>query len=189
MRRSAASPRTTHAFREWKLPVLICRRTRGGRDRKIDWYAMRPENRETLAKTRSPAARPKSRTAHSQPVDSIAIFCILAWRVFWLTEINRSAPEAPPEVVLTGNLNSTLLTSLSHTARTAQGASPVSQFIARPTGGGKVSHGVKRFPPGTVESGAVRNALSSYRTRIPHWGVKIENHLAGLPPPPRGAAG
>jgi len=31
----------------------------------------------------------------------IAIFCILAWRVFWLTEINRSAPEAQPEVALT----------------------------------------------------------------------------------------
>jgi hypothetical protein len=30
-----------------------------------------------------------------------AIFCILAWRIFWLTMMNRSAPEALPGLALT----------------------------------------------------------------------------------------
>lgn len=31
----------------------------------------------------------------------IALCCIVGWRVFWLTMINRAAPEAPACVVLT----------------------------------------------------------------------------------------
>lgn len=31
----------------------------------------------------------------------IAVFCILAWRVFWMTMINRTTPGAKPEVAIT----------------------------------------------------------------------------------------
>ena len=31
----------------------------------------------------------------------IAIFCILSWRLFWMTMINRSAPTAAPTLALT----------------------------------------------------------------------------------------
>jgi hypothetical protein len=31
----------------------------------------------------------------------ISIFCILSWRVFWLTMLNRAAPDAPPTMALT----------------------------------------------------------------------------------------
>ena len=31
----------------------------------------------------------------------ISSFCILAWRIFWMTMINRSSPEAPPTTALT----------------------------------------------------------------------------------------
>ena len=34
-------------------------------------------------------------------VNLIAIFCILSWRVFWMTMVNRSMPEASPEMALT----------------------------------------------------------------------------------------
>jgi hypothetical protein len=29
------------------------------------------------------------------------VFCILAWRIFWMTMMNRVAPTAPPAVALT----------------------------------------------------------------------------------------
>jgi hypothetical protein len=29
-------------------------------------------------------------------VNLIAIFCILSWRIFWMTMINRAAPSASP---------------------------------------------------------------------------------------------
>jgi hypothetical protein len=34
-------------------------------------------------------------------VKLIAVFCILSWRVFWMTMIHRSAPDAEPELALT----------------------------------------------------------------------------------------
>src|SRR4051812_7320490 len=34
-------------------------------------------------------------------VKLIAVFCILSWRVFWLTMINRAAPRAGPGLALT----------------------------------------------------------------------------------------
>jgi hypothetical protein len=34
-------------------------------------------------------------------VNLISCFCILAWRIFWMTMINRSSPEIPPTTALT----------------------------------------------------------------------------------------
>lgn len=31
----------------------------------------------------------------------IALFCILSWRVFWLTMLNRTMPDAAPQTALT----------------------------------------------------------------------------------------
>ena len=31
----------------------------------------------------------------------IAVFCILSWRVFWMTMLGRSAPEANPSLAFT----------------------------------------------------------------------------------------
>ncbi|MDE2339753.1 MAG: hypothetical protein KGL21_01610 [Alphaproteobacteria bacterium] len=36
-----------------------------------------------------------------QFVNLIAVFTILAWRIFWMTMINRAAPGASPSLVLT----------------------------------------------------------------------------------------
>ena len=33
----------------------------------------------------------------------ISVYCIVSWRIFWLTMLNRVEPEAPPEVALTKN--------------------------------------------------------------------------------------
>ena len=30
------------------------------------------------------------------------MLCVVGWRVFWLTMVNRATPDAPPESVLTG---------------------------------------------------------------------------------------
>ncbi|WP_157657912.1 IS4 family transposase [Burkholderia ubonensis] len=69
------------------------------------------------------------RTA-SRLTNLIAIFCILAWRVFWLTEINRSAPEASPEVALTATEAMLLDQLVKDTARTAQ-APPLSRSLIK----------------------------------------------------------
>ena len=53
-----------------------------------------------ILKSGCKAEESKLRTAE-RLVNLISIFCILSWRVFWMTMINRSAPEAPPSIALT----------------------------------------------------------------------------------------
>ena len=33
----------------------------------------------------------------------IAVFCIVSWRVLWMTMLNRAAPDAPAELALTAS--------------------------------------------------------------------------------------
>ena len=41
-------------------------------------------------------------TAAERLVRLLAVFCILSWRVFWLTMLNRTRPNLEPALVLTG---------------------------------------------------------------------------------------
>ena len=53
-----------------------------------------------ILKSGCKAEEVKLRTA-DRLVNLLAIFCILSWRVFWVTMSSRSSPEAPPETALT----------------------------------------------------------------------------------------
>ena len=46
------------------------------------------------------AEQARLRTAE-RLVRLLAVFCILSWRVFWLTKLNRSEPDIEPALVLT----------------------------------------------------------------------------------------
>lgn len=46
------------------------------------------------------AEEAKLRTAQ-RLANLIAVYCILSWRVFWMTMINRSSPAASPALALT----------------------------------------------------------------------------------------
>ena len=69
---------------------------------KLDWYAMRwkIEVFHKILKSGCKAKESKLRTA-DRLANLISVFCILSWRVFWLTMLNRTAPDAPPEMALT----------------------------------------------------------------------------------------
>jgi len=53
-----------------------------------------------ILKSGCKAEESKLRTAQRLS-NLISLFCILSWRVFWMTVLNRSAPDAPPTLVLT----------------------------------------------------------------------------------------
>jgi hypothetical protein len=36
--------------------------------------------------------------ASERIVNLIALFCILSWRIFWMTMMNRVAPTGPPTI-------------------------------------------------------------------------------------------
>lgn len=69
---------------------------------KLNWYTQRwkIETFHKILKTGCKAEEAKFESAG--PLNNfLAILCILSWRIFWLTMIQRSAPDTPPETVFT----------------------------------------------------------------------------------------
>jgi hypothetical protein len=100
-----AQERTSPAGREridWKLITDLPVRSRKDALRMLNWYALRwkIETFHKILKSGCKAEESKLRTAE-RLVNLISSFCILAWRIFWMTMINRSSPEAPPTTALT----------------------------------------------------------------------------------------
>ncbi len=87
---------------EWKLITDLPVQSRRDAIEKLEWYAMRwkIEVFHKILKSGCKAEESKLRTAE-RLVNLISVFCIMSWRVFWMTMINRSAPEAPPSIALT----------------------------------------------------------------------------------------
>lgn len=87
---------------EWKLITNLPVRSRKDAVEKLDWYAMRwrIETFHKILKSGCRAEASKLRTAQ-RIVNLIAVFCVLSWRIFWMTMMNRVAPAASPLVALT----------------------------------------------------------------------------------------
>jgi hypothetical protein len=86
---------------DWKLitdlPVQSC----SDAIEKLQWYAWRwkIEVFHKILKSGCKAEESKLRTAQ-RLTNLVAVFCILSWRIFWMTMLNRSAPNAPPTLAL-----------------------------------------------------------------------------------------
>jgi hypothetical protein len=87
---------------EWKLITDLPVRRRAEAIEKINWYAMRwkIEVFHKILKSGCRAEDSKLRTAE-RLANLMAVFCILSWRVLWLTMLNRIAPDASPTMALT----------------------------------------------------------------------------------------
>ena len=87
---------------DWKLITDLPIRSTKDVVEKLDWYAMRwkIETFHKILKSGCRAEDSKLRTAE-RLVNLISVFCILSWRVFWLTMMNRVAPDGPPRLALT----------------------------------------------------------------------------------------
>ena len=69
---------------------------------KVQWYALRwkIEVFHKILKSGCRAEQSRLRTS-ARLTNLLAVFCILNWRVFWLTMTNRTAPDSAPELVFT----------------------------------------------------------------------------------------
>jgi hypothetical protein len=87
---------------EWKLITDLPIRSRADAVEKLNWYAMRwkIEMFHKILKSGCKAEGAKLRTA-TRLANLIAVFCILGWRVLFITMINRSAPTMPAKSALT----------------------------------------------------------------------------------------
>jgi hypothetical protein len=87
---------------DWKLITDLPVGSRTDAIQKLEWYALRwkIEVFHKILKSGCKAEESKLRTAQ-RLTNLISLFCILSWRVFWITMLNRSAPGAPPTLALT----------------------------------------------------------------------------------------
>ena len=85
----------------WKLLTNLQVSSRKEAIEKLDWYAMRwkIETFHKILKSGCRAEDAKLRTAE-RLTNLIAVYCIVSWRVFWMTMLARVAPQAPATVAL-----------------------------------------------------------------------------------------
>ena len=87
---------------DWKLITDLPIASRREAIEKLHWYALRwkIETFHKILKSGCRAEHSKLRTAE-RLVKLLAIFCILGWRIFWLTMMNRSTRRASPALAFT----------------------------------------------------------------------------------------
>jgi len=82
---------------QWKLITNLPVRSRAEAIEKINWYAMRwkIETFHKILKSGCRAEDSRLRTA-DRLTNLISIYCILSWRIFWMTMLGRVAPRSSP---------------------------------------------------------------------------------------------
>ena len=87
---------------DWKLITDLPVQSRADAIEKLEWYAMRwkIETFHKVLKSGCKVEESRLRTAE-RLVNLVAVLCVLSWRVFWMTMINRTNPELSPQVAFT----------------------------------------------------------------------------------------
>ena len=87
---------------DWKLITDLPVSSHAEAVEKLGWYALRwkIEVFHKILKSGCKAEDVKLRTAE-RLTRLLCVFCIVAWRVFWMTMVRRSAPDAEPGIALT----------------------------------------------------------------------------------------
>jgi hypothetical protein len=106
-------------------------RTRQEAAEKLDWYAQRwkIETFHKILKSGCKAEEAKLRTAE-RLVNLIAILCILSWRIFWVTMLNRTRPGASPDEAFT-ELDQYLLDELVPDKPARNQTAPLAHYITK----------------------------------------------------------
>ena len=116
---------------------------------KVDWYAQRwkIETFHKVLKSGCRAEDAKLRTAE-RLTNLIAVFCIIAWRVFWLCMVNRVSPDLPAKLVFTD----TELKLLQHLvpAKASSARKTVGDFLIRLAKLGGYLGRTRDAPPGNM---------------------------------------
>ena len=117
----AGTPRNRKKI-SWKLITNLSVHSGRAAVEKLEWYSMRwkIELFHKILKSGCRAEDFRLRTAQ-RLANLIAVFCIVSWRVFWMTMLNRAAPDAPAEMALTASeirLLDQVLTNIPNTRKT-----------------------------------------------------------------------
>jgi len=134
---------------DWKLVTDLPIQSRAEAVEKLRWYALRwrIETYHKILKSGCRAEELKLRTAE-RIVHLLGIFCILAWRIFWLTMMRRESGKAPSSLVFT-KLEIDLLARTARNQR-ARGKASLSGALLQLACLGGYLNRVNDGPPGNV---------------------------------------
>jgi hypothetical protein len=149
-----ATERGTPPGRErinWKLLTDLPVGSRQDAIEKISWYTQRwkIETFHKILKSGCRAEESKLRAAE-RLVNLIAVFCILGWRVFWMTMINRTTPGASPALAFTELELHLLDTLVKDPAGAVPRKRPLSLYLIKLASLGGYLARANDSPPGTM---------------------------------------
>lgn len=157
----------------WKLLTDLPVESLESAIEKVDWYAQRwkIETFHKILKTGCKAEDSRLRTAE-RLTNLIAIFCIIGWRVFWLTMVNRTNPKTSADAVFT----ETEIAILNHLADESRQPAPknVAHYVLAVAKLGGYLDRKNDGPPGNI---VLWRGLS--RLTDIHMGVELGNKLVG----------
>ena len=136
---------------DWKLITDLPVGSHEDAIQKLDWYAMRwkIETFHKILKSGCKAEEARLRTAE-RLVKLIAVFCILAWRVFWMTMLNRTTPGADPALAITNVEIKLLDRLLPDREPSASGAGTLSEYLIKVAKLGGYLARAHDPPPGNI---------------------------------------
>ena len=118
---------------------------------KLEWYASRwkIETFHKILKSGCKAEESKLRTA-DRLVNLIAVFCILSWRIFWMTMLNRSTSAAPASIAFTDTECQLLDHVIPDTAKIRSPKKSLSSYIIKVARLGGYLARASDPPPGNI---------------------------------------
>jgi hypothetical protein len=135
---------------EWKLITDLPVASRRDAIEKLNWYAMRwkIETFHKILKSGCKAEESRLRTA-DRLANLVSVFCIISWRIFWLTMLNRSCPDADPELALT-HTEIDILNRLVKDSKRSREALPLSRYLEKIAQLGGYLARTNDLPPGNT---------------------------------------
>ncbi len=136
---------------DWKLITDLPVDSHDDAVEKLQWYAMRwkIEVFHKILKSGCRAEQARLRTAE-RLVRLIALFCILSWRVFWLTMLNRVEPNLEPTLVLSELETSILDRLMPNPAHRPPATRTLSLYLTKIARLGGYLARAKDPPPGNI---------------------------------------
>ncbi len=135
----------------WKLITDLPVNGREEAVEKINWYAMRwkIEMFHKVLKSGCQAEASKLRTA-DRLANLMAVFCILSWRVLWLTMLARAEPLASPSSAFTENEAAMLDLLVSDTGNRKTKQGTISFYLIKLARLGGYLARAGDMPPGSI---------------------------------------
>jgi len=136
---------------DWKLITDLPVDSHDAAVEKLQWYAMRwkIEVFHKILKSGCRAEQARLRTAE-RLVRLLAVFCILSWRVFWLTMLNRAKPDLEAALVLTGLETKILDQMIPDSTADRPDAGTISLYLIKIARLGGYLARTKDSPPGNI---------------------------------------